>query len=334
MPSKRQIFFPYRFAGEVLDLKVVAVELDNKPTATLVGGTTVVDLQHHPNWTNCSFRLEVGIDQRATADLLPPDEQNGPPWRVVVAVTSAATRWRQGFTLQPVGSETSKWVGTLQFCRSAVAGSLTLQAFLVRSSPRQGPATPYAVRTGARLASSVPWLVHIDPPKVPPGKMLDVRWEDFAQSTNQRLASRSSNVYYLDLQGAMPILWLNRRVPDMEPVLNSAATSGEKATIRNTLFDSIAQAVWMSLVLDSTYSIPDDATEPAEDWQKAVFDQFAPAIFPGSSEDLAKEQLLQMVRDPSQTANLAEMLPSIIQARLDLAKSTKALLTRWGGEGA
>jgi hypothetical protein len=327
MPAKKMIFFPYEFADEELNLEVTDLQLDGEEQKHLVNKKTcTVTLPADGSWGNGKLGVQLALPPGKVKDLFPDDEQATPPWSGLVTLSCEKTRWRQGFPLQPQTGNGPAWAGQLQFERARLRGLVKMQAFLVRLADRPTPRHGYAGAQAARVASAPEWHLHVDAPPLPPGHYLDIRWEDFRTSTHARRSKNPALLYYLDFNGALPVLWLNEAIPNLKPVLMSPGTHGPKVWVRNVLFDSIAQNVWVALVLQAAHSVPAEETEPPEEWQRAVLERMAPAVYPGVDEELACEQLVKEARDPTRAGMLLEALTTAVQSRLNISKSTTNIL--------
>ncbi|MDQ3264001.1 MAG: hypothetical protein M3Y59_10100 [Myxococcota bacterium] len=168
------------------------------------------------------------------------------------------------------------------------------------------------------------------------GKYLRIRWEDFAKSELGVLQQNDHQIYFLEIEGegGGPILWLNSGVEDLQTVLDSKASSGPRAATRNALFDSIAQPVWLALVMRAARKFAereeDDAGEPFESegggWEESVLATIAEEVFPDEESEKAVSDLAQGLSDPEQQVDLLQRVSLAVQRHLVLQKSTVALL--------
>ena len=111
----------------------------------------------------------------------------------------------------------------------------------------------------------------------------------------------------------------------------------------DALFDSIAQPVWMSLLMAAVDVIDDEqldeALDPAEaqlgdGWHVAVLEAVGSVIYEDMHERDAAFHLAVRLADPGAREDLIPLLSAAIETRLDLAKSTRGLLAALGDGGA
>jgi hypothetical protein len=142
---------------------------------------------------------------------------------------------------------------------------------------------------------------------------------------------RSDRVYYLEATANPPILWLNQAVPDLAAVLESKATWGRRASVRDLLNQAIAGPVWYGLLHCATLAVLLDETGTptvADGWQRGLLARIAPRVYPGLARDRAYRQLLDAVLelrapDPHNAVELIERLTQAIQDELDLPAMTR-----------
>ena len=173
-----------------------------------------------------------------------------------------------------------------------------------------------------RLASSKPWAINIDERSSPLGKSIRVEWINFKK--DPRFENFPLNVYYIDFSDSIPVLYLNEAIDDLKVVLNSTGYTGIRAAVRESIFRSIAQPVWLSLVLTAVNDKYDDEDDRPE-WQRSVIDQFAPLVIPtATDEDTAIQSFIDLGNSPD------VFLPKIIsaiQSSIEIDRSTSRLLS-------
>ncbi len=327
MPAE---FFPYRFQPSGVTLKVKDVSLDGRVYSQLVRGDAgTVDLTAFPTWTTAEVEVDVEIASSMPESVLPKGEQAEKPWRVVVTAVSLMgsarqVGWRQSERLAAVDGNNINWSGKLRFNRSDTGVAIRLRAFVTRAQSPTLPLSGYANEPSMRLAQSEEWIIQIDPKSIPPGKAMRVDWVNFKTSQDARLNKTPDSLYFLDLDQDMPILYLNEDIQDFKAVLTKPGHTGSAAAIRDTLFRSIAQPVWLTLALVSATSHHEDESERPE-WQQSVLKQIAPRIYPEESAEVAVEKLLLDGRElQGQTLLLQRLIP-VIENYLELKKTTTRL---------
>jgi len=323
-------FFPYQFQQNALTLKVKEVCLDGKSYSHLVQGDAgAIDLTAFPNWSVADIAVEAEIAPSMSETVLPKNEQTEKPWRVVVAAVSlmGSARqigWRQSERLAPSDAAGLHWAGKLEFQRSDLGAAIRLRAFVTRAQPPTLPLPGYANEPSMRLAQSEEWVIQIDPRSILPGKSMKVEWANFKTSLDSRLNKTSDSLYFLGLDQDMPILYLNEDIQDFKAVLTKPGHIGSAAAIRDTLFRSIAQPIWLTLALESATSHWDDESNRPE-WQQSVLQQIAPKVYPDDSAEVAVEKLVADGRDRQGQTLLLQRLIPVIQNSLELKKTTTRL---------
>jgi hypothetical protein len=326
MPLKKKLFYPYAFADKELNIEILDVKVDG---ISLPGRVTpenlAISLLDLVDWEQATLKLKISLPEDAISTVLPEYERSTPPLRLRVILSCEKTRWRRGYALS-YSEDRGTWSGSVEINRAQLRETVKLVGHLVRtvSSPSN---YRFANRQASRVASSQEWHLYIDAPSLPPGNHLEVRWEDFKVSEHPVRAANPTLMYYLDFSETQPVLWLNEGISDFKPVLMSLGTVGSKAAVRNTLFDSISQTVWISLVLQAANAAPDADSDPPEDWQRGILLQFAPFVFRDCTKELAVRQFITAAKDAEQIPTLIESMIVGAQAKLNLVKSTNGILS-------
>lgn len=330
MPLKKALFYPYAFAEEELNIEILDAIVDSNSFSDRINlQTLALNLQDISDWKTASLKVRITLPDNAAERLLPVKERSSPPWRALVSLSCERTRWRRGYPLSMEGDKAT-WEGSLEIERQLLRDTVKIRAYLVRTASGSVIDPEFADRKGTRLASSPQWELQIDHTRLPPGNYLDVRWENFNTSDHPVRVRTPTLLYYLDFTDAIPVLWLNEGIDDLKPVLMSLGTVGSRAAVRNILFDSIAQSVWVGLVMHAATAAGDDESEPPEEWQRGILLQFAPLVYSDCSRELAVEQLISAAKDREQIPTLIELILVAVQSKLNLAKSTGGILNILG----
>ena len=320
-------FFPYYFQPDGVTLQIKALYIDNKAYPHLVNHeNNTVDIATFPNWTNAELAVQAEINSQVPQVAFPPAERTACPWRVVVRIESLMGNtkqvgWRERQELAPSDDNSLQWNGKLEFSRNDVGAALRLCAFVTRSKDSISSPSGFANESGLRLAKSPEWVVQIDPRSLPPGKSMQVKWMNFKTCSDLRLNQAYENIYFLDLDQNVPILYLNEDVQDLKPILSREGHIGAVAAMRDALFHSIAQPVWLSLILISVTTQHEDETARPE-WQQSVLRRIAPVLYPDLGEANAIKKLLADGQNPQAHILLLQRLTTTIQTMLDLKKTT------------
>lgn len=338
MTLKRALFFPYPYEGESLPLSIEQVIVDGRARTGLVrAAANTVALHEVPGWSSAKLLLSCEVPEDLAARVLPEDERGAPPWRCTAVTLCRPTRWRAGTPLEQRSA--TRWGGDVELRAEEVQGPVRLTVVLTRTAEAEAKAgAPFARAEGARLASSHSWTIQVTDPHAAPGRYLAVRWENFAASTVDALRQQAKHVYFLELDSSRgaPVLWLNSGVEDLQSVLDSKATHGPRAATRNALFDSIAQTVWVTLVVAAAEHLADRIEEEEDEagagWQELVLEAIAPGVFPDLEEPEAARRLALELRTPARRSLILQSIVTAVQDRLDLVKSTRGLISSQEGE--
>lgn len=325
--TRSQVFFPYNYLDEESSLDVVKVVVDGVEQSEVVQRPSLaIDMVGQPDWVTIATTVEMDIPQDDIATVIPPAELGTRPYKVILvlhcmSVDGRQTVSRSAHELQQ-GISDGLWRGTFELKRRDVGGIIRIRGFAVRSSELPSVAPGFASEIGARLVSSKEWTLLIDRPQAPPGEALDIRWESFRSSAIASLRDVSTAVYALNLDDTEhPILYLNEDVQDLKAVLNSAASSGRTSVIRDTVFCSIAQPVWLSLILAAAIGSDDDAP-PEQGWRASVLRRVAKVVFSNDPPEVGMKQIIRLAKEPEDVPYLIQRLLPAVQTMLYLAKHT------------
>jgi hypothetical protein len=272
--------------------------------------------------------LELEVPDTVLERVLPSDEVTRPPVTVAVAVRSISGRDRSLLSLDQAGSG-AVYRGALRLPKRGTFGEMQLEPVMVRTSAGSDPS--YARHFGARLAWGETVRLLIDEPPPIPGTYLEIKWEDFGQSGDQRRRNTSNNLYSLDLDPDTPVLWLNEAVPDFRRAMESKARRGYPGRVRNAVFDGMAGQVWTTLLTKaiSTLSVKmaaceaderEDQFELLKEWEQRVLHFWAPRLFP---EYAKEEALAEVTQAAMREAMLPMLLENIVAAVQDWLKSSE-----------
>jgi hypothetical protein len=317
----KQTALPYVYAEDELSLYVVDAQLDDTDHEGRIAlDKRRVALEDLEDWDTATFLVEVEAPDDIAERLLPQDERSDPPWEIALVVFCSEAKWRKQFPLERKNG--SGWRGQIEVSRNNIRGALDLQAFLVRTDDREEPVGKYAHRSNVRLASSQEWKIYFDESQSPPGGYLPTVWKDFSE--DEELQPKSEQIYHLDFSRNPPVLYLNNSITGLERILENQGTTGLSPAVRDTLYDSIAQSVWMSLGMNAFLSAYNDEgeEEALSDWEQSVFDRF-------------RKRLMDDFDDPGRSARRPEDIDGLMQAMCDavqnevnLHESTEKILKR------
>ena len=156
----------------------------------------------------------------------------------------------------------------------------------------------------------------------PLGKSIRIEWINFKE--DRRFEDYPLNLYYIDFSDSIPVLYLNEAIDDLKVVLNSKGYTGIRAAVRETIFRSIAQPVWLSLVLTAVSDNYEDEDDRPE-WQRSVIKQFAPLVIPNASDE--DEAFQKFVKLEKVQVDFLPKIISAIQSSIEIDRSTSRLLS-------
>jgi hypothetical protein len=272
-------FLPFCYEEHGLEARVSQCGLDGGPrsAAVLDPERRLVSLVGQ-RFVRAELELRVTVPLAVLTAVLPPQEHAAPPVAVIAVVRCDATRYRRSFLLPVVGDGEIVCAGRLELEREALAGSVELACWLVRTVAGAVVGARWAVDPGARLASARPWELRIDAVHSPRGEYLDIREEDFAHVGPPRFP-RPDAMYQLDCEGESVTLWLNSGNARIASVLHSEGSVGRRARLRDAVFDRLYAAVWFRLFLRAAMDRV-RLGESALPWQDAVLQKWLPKLYP------------------------------------------------------
>lgn len=288
---------------------------------------------------------EVVLDVTATVpdavfrETLHPGELSQPPAELRLILQAIEARHRRSIRLTGTGGV---YRSTLTLRKRDWCGTLRVQAFLVRNASNSALPSGYARDHGAMLASSDEIELQFDENAAPPtGGLLENRWVDFTQAEQEWLRRQGDNLFALDITSDPPILFLNSAVNGAQSTLNSEASHGRRARIRDLTFNLIAHQVWSSLLGTALTELAAQGVQSGPDaldikeltrWQQAALNEWLPHLYPeiDSRED-ALSQLYADLRGHAWTRSLlVQRLPEALQQRFKTGeRMAKAATEVW-----
>jgi len=333
---KRQRFLPYAYGERRLDLVLTAVRAGEETLdldAVYDDGRRELDLREHADATEpiaIGVALD-GADEALFELVLPASEVADPPVRFAVVAQDEEGWYR---TAAPLDMFDGGIRGMLELVPADSTGVLTVEAIALRTAPASAPDPRFASGRGMRLASSHPLTIRTREPVATPGGALDVRWEDFTESSHPERRRRSERIFYLEVTSEPPILWLNQGVSDLRAVLDSKGTHGRRAVIRDLINRTIALPAWYALVHVASLSVrQDEESSPTvpDGWRRGLLARVAPRLHPGVARETAYARLLEelwALRHDGELggAALIERMVAAIEDELNLADVARRAL--------
>jgi len=289
----------------------------------------LINLSARPAWSVLNLPVKVSLDPSMLDLVLPTSDRAAKPWKVIVVLAylteTGQLAWRQSKQLSPYDSDKLNWQGQVSVRHDDAGASVRLRAFVTRSDGSVAPQQEFASEPGLRLAASDQWTIQVDPRPTPPGKSIEIKWINFRTCDKPNLNDAASCLYSLDLDQPSPVLYLNEDIRDLKTVLNHNARVGTRAAVRDALYLSIAQPVWMSLALAAASGEWDSESTRAE-WERTALQEIAPLAYPEKDPDAAVESMISDANDSEGGRRaLLQKLPLAIQQYLEFNKSTGRL---------
>lgn len=285
---RKERFLPYAHERGGLTLRILSCRLD--------GDRTVLpDEDHHllsleGSWRRAELRVEVLVPAELVGRVLPEPERAAPPIAVLLALRCDETRLRRGFADSSPGPRGGASSFVLALDREELYGAAELQAFLVRGREARPAQRGYARLKGARLATARAWTLSIDRQRRFEGRYLEIRYRRFGEDEVIPPHDRG-NLYLLEHDQPWPILWINADHEAISAVLDSKASVGGQARLREVIFDLVAAPVWTQLFLRAAGDVIGQG-EAAYEWEERVLGELLGDLYPALPA-AARPQALQ-----------------------------------------
>lgn len=292
------------------------------------GAEIAIDVERHLvelgalDWEEVSLTFELELTSELLARVFPEPERHTAPGALWIAVRCDETRLREGALVAPPPLAAGRYELTVTVRAERVFGAVELAPYLVRASDRARAADGFASSRGARLASGRGWELRTEPAKPPSGKHLDVRYASFSEE--RALARHAGDVYHLEVEAELPILWLNRDHEAVAAVLDDKGTTGRRARLREVAFDLVSGPVWTQLFFAAASHVDEEGASRHE-WEESVLRELLPRVVPARDHKSRVLELSRMLREGEHVALLSR-LDHALQRRLDLARHLEALI--------
>jgi hypothetical protein len=318
---KKLVFLPHRYSDRGMQMVVDRVELDGKLKSDLIEASPqLIKLEDFDGWTNATVRGEIEVPKRVLENVIPPHEQEEAPIGLLLAVRCKSTFLRRPHWISRSSSSLDDFASThtfeLSLKREELRDKVNLVPLVVRTAAARQTTLGYATAYGARLAEAREWTVRIDRHEAPAGDNLDVRYEDFDADDDIPASGKALHALQCDLES--PILWINSAHVDITSVLDSRATRGPKARMREVFFDQIAQMTWFELFAKALGDLSPDCNVQW-DWQRSVLEYMGRRVYPDMDKTARLETLASDAQEPERIAEL------LVQASLHLQKDQKVV---------
>jgi hypothetical protein len=315
--TRRERFLPYRYERFGIDLQIGRCVLDGERSMRAINADRhLIDVSEH-RFSRVTVEGHVAVPPEVVERVFPADERGEPPGELLITTRCGPSRMRQATVVSRLRKGGASYPFQLTLSRSELLGSAELTPFLVRSRAGESDGG-YAALAGMRLAGSRPWELRVDRLRSPSGQHLDVRYASFKEFGPPQFPW-PSNVYQLDAEGEVPVLWLNLDHAEVCEVLSSAGTVGIRARMREVFFDYITHAVWTGLILRAVRDIADH-DEPTLDWAEGVLGHWLPRLYPDEPSRELQLHALRAELEDGDEGQLLHRLDGAVQQHLEVAK--------------
>lgn len=222
--------------------------------------------------------VEARIPQREISDFGYTNLQ------VTVVARSSLTDVRQAVRLEQENGDAGLWKTSLTLDRRQFQGEVSLETMLT------GVVQGVAYRL---LARGETWTVVMDEAtRNPLQGGLPIKWVDFTEQPELR--AYADEPFHIDMEGTLPILYLNKHIDDLPRVLPPRGQpDGAMRALYETVRTGIARTVWLTL-FDAALAgitLPEDADDepgwPQTRWQQDVLRRILTHVYPDMSESEA-----------------------------------------------
>lgn len=273
-------------------------------------------------WQLLELTLDVVLPLGELEEILPEDSDVDVETAMVLTLKCPATKFRKGVRLARTAD--GRWSGEVSVRRTSVSTSLICEAELVRIVGIDDEFDEeFGVERGQVLAEGGRVTVRFDPPPPQMHGSIDIKWEDFTASPNTWRKSHAKDIYYFEVAGDRPVVWLNSSHRELQAALSVETASGPEKVIQQMGYGIVAQGIWAQIFHTAVADLTsEDDLEPVvpSGWSGGVIRDFLPLLYPEIADAERLERLVDDLNTPTSTAGLMSRLGSAIQARMNLPK--------------
>lgn len=276
-------FYPYKVHPLPLPMRVTpAVEVPCSSDGAL--------LVYRTDFEEVTLEIQVDIPLDLPEGVVSLSERKIPPLASYVVLESIESRVRRAQQLGGLGTSKVQ----IAMNRREFRGETAIRAIVVRTADGR-PSDPFAKHPGSVVAASDIQRVLFDEPPFPPGAYLEIKWVDFRGTDAPHwLQERPDDLLALDLDQALPVLFLNSGIQHAPAILNSRGTRGLIAAARDSLYAGIYHYTMYALIDSAVHELASrqeeddyDASE-LEDllpgWRGQLLDRWVRQLFPDASD--------------------------------------------------
>ena len=340
MMPKSETFAPWQMKR---DLRVAVQKFRNADTdenlsvnVIRVGDGTVgtaYDVGTHA-WDRISATVKVTFTSEQRRAVLWSGEDVEVTARVIASLRCKKTKLRQALPLRRTAKDT--WEGDVTLDRAELVDVVEIKPLVVRVTDGDSAKPGRQARTrGAIIAEGPVADLRIDESSQPFKGGLDVKWEDFAKSSDPRRRDRANLLYDVDVDRSEPRLVLNRAHQDAYSLLSDEQPSSTAAkAARTAILAHVGSATLGHLfraALDDAREDPETGEwSLPEGWQNTVVRRLLPHLYPEhSSSDARMEQLLASLKR-NDRSDLERRLAFALQEDQLTTKTLRSMLAGAG----
>lgn len=282
--------------------------------------------------------LDCSLDLQAASNTISTDEDLDTACDILILAESVHGRMRECvLTLDPQDQQQIE----IRLEKAQHRGVLSLTAVLVRQTEHLLPDLNRSGNVGAMLGASEPVRIHFDEPSTAPGNSLEIEWTQFAQDS--RTPNQENHIFALDENAAPPKILLNSDIERLFDILNSTASSGHTAAVREAIFAQIAHQVWTSLITSALVAADQSKAESIEegdpfdaesvlgnlvDWQQRILKGWATELVEEGDSEHALEILMEQLGDETESVLISQIPAAIQRARFTATPKKVEMLIR------
>jgi len=281
-------------------------------------GRPVLDLQGD-EWWRLLVGFEVRADSATLQSVLPPRASAADDTQMLLSIQCPSTKVRRSILMTQDEGGVPKWRADVDLERRDVRSRVIVRAMLCRKNDDlSGVSTDTATRKNSLIAFGGPVVLMVDHVTRGVQSLVEFRSADFRASALEALKGHPRNLYYLDIRGSGPIVWVNSGHRRFHSVFREEGSTGYGAALRDLTRLWLGESVWTQLFhaalgeLDALDRDP-DPTLP-DDWRGQCLRVFLERLFP--DEATTQDQLrlaLEMRESQDSSSVLVSMASAVAQ---------------------
>lgn len=244
--------WPYQVRDRHCALKIKAILLNEDQSIEAFQGANEVstienafsiDISKHANTSWNILRLEIDISLINGINTLKEviSEEKLDAAVFSICVHSVKTKYRY----QKLGCSAQNLTDRIliDIDRQNISGDIFIkpEVILNQNLPAKDDK---ATRLGSRIIIGDPIIISVDEPPLSIGAGFDIKWDVFPKETKNSLYK----LVYEHNETGRPRLFFNNGHSAIQPIVDSSATRGLKARIRDIVFATVAVDVWSELI--------------------------------------------------------------------------------------